>query len=136
MKQILALVIFSLSMSAHAGVKLSGSLKSEYVGGFGRITLKQATRNRLWVHHDQNSCSPDGRTCTEVGYIPFVVNPTIVRDNRPRDGNLYLRLNEKLLLVLAGGMRADAAEYYILTDDSEAARQIRLRPVIDLTLTR
>jgi hypothetical protein len=114
------------------------SLKSGYVPGIGRIEISPEEKGMLRVSHDPNICDPEGR-CTRMPVFSWVVEPTVIEDGRPYDGDLLLGLTEKISLSVGSGFNIEGLIYYsaiVKTHADGEGTSVPLKPNVSVILSK
>lgn len=128
MKTTITSLLIALLISTQAlasGVQLKFDLRSKYVDGFGTITIMQASKGQLKIAHDKNRCFVGeglNRLCTKMAVILETVTPVVVEDNRPLDGDLILKLNDRLQLSIGSGFNIEEKVYAHVIDTETGSR--------------
>lgn len=134
----LALILsFLAAISAFAALSFEVlGFQSALKDGIVEIRLNNfkpdGTMELTW---DPNTCDSKGR-CTELGTVPQVITPSVIRDDRPVDGSLILKLTDQMNLRVTSGMSRDHQIHYdiLMTDGSgNTTRSIPLQPVVYTT---
>jgi hypothetical protein len=135
-KTFLTAILIAASSSAFAGVKFKTTLMSEYVHSFGRVSIQANDDGKLTVTHDPNTCSPDGRICTEMAPATVTVEPTVIYDHRDRDGDLLLKLTDWLNLSVGSGYNQRNEVTYTVIEVTDLEKRIPLQVRANVTLTK
>ena len=115
-KLLLLAATFFMTSSAFADVAfLFAGFDSGYVAGAGKVSIRSVEDGKLWVQWDQNSCSPDGRSCTRLAYPGETVTPIVLQDKRPVDGNLIIGLTQDIQLTVGSGHNSTGTINYSVT---------------------
>jgi hypothetical protein len=115
------------------------SLKSGYVQGIGRIEISPEGKGMLRVSHDPNICDPETGICTRMPVYSWIVEPTVIEDSRPSDGDLLLGLTEKISLSVGSGFNIEGLIYYsaiVKTHADGEGTSVPLKPNVSVILSK
>ena len=119
--------LVSLTASAESVSFEVLSFRSAAVNRIHYLTISPSANGQLNVAIDPNHCSASG-PCTLRHVRIFQVTPTVISDERDRDGNLLLRLNSEIELRVDSGFNPAGKIGYtaIVTDASGQKKEYPL----------
>jgi hypothetical protein len=93
----------------------------------------------LRVSHDPNICDTDRGICSQRPFFSWIVEPTVISDSRPFDGDLLLGLTEKISLSVGSGFNIEGLIYYsaiVKTHADGEGTSIPLKPNVSVILSK